>query len=156
LLGVGWEDSADGFWTTNFGDIVPAPQYSSSFVANDCAGTSKTWAQDYLYALEKFQGSNVTFGTDADGFIQFPGPRFGPQSAYGLIRSDALCEVLLSNSFTKNLNLRGGQITAQNNGVLYFDNVLLTTPAFKGLATDYNQDPLNGSGSFSVNTANGF
>ncbi|HWY73995.1 MAG TPA: HYR domain-containing protein [Verrucomicrobiae bacterium] len=156
LLGVGWEDSADGFWTTNFSDIVPTPQYSSSMIANDCAGTSKTWAQEYLYALEKFQGSNVTFGTDADGFIQFPGPRFGPESAYGLIQSDALCEVLLSNSFSKNVNLRGSQIESQNNGVLYTDNVLLTTPAFKGLATDYNQDPLNGSGSFSVNTVNGF
>src|SRR5208282_1248538 len=40
--------------------------------------------------------------------------------------------------------------------VLYTDSALLTTPAFKGLATDYNQDPLNGSGSFNVNTANGF
>jgi microsomal dipeptidase-like Zn-dependent dipeptidase len=156
LLGVGWEDSADGFWTTNFLGIVPTPQYSSSMIANDCAGTSKTWAQEYLYALEKFHGANVTFGTDADGFIQFPGPRFGPQAAYGLIKSDALCQVLLSNSFAMNVNLRRSQIQSQGNGVLYTDTALLTTPAFKGQATDYNQDPLNGSGSFNVNLTNGF
>ena len=85
LMGVGWENAKDGSFTHTVSDLIgPNPDYSNSHIANDCAGTSKTWAQLYLYALEKFHGRNVAFGTDASGVIQFPGPRFGPQSAYGL------------------------------------------------------------------------
>jgi microsomal dipeptidase-like Zn-dependent dipeptidase len=124
LMGVGWEDAKDGNWGLAFGDLVPAPQFSSSAVANDCAGTSKTWAQSFLYALEQLQGQNVALGTDASGFIQFPGPRFGPQSAYGLDEAD--------------MALRSAQIEAQANGVLYgpSNGPALTTPAFRGRAVE--------------------
>jgi len=112
LMGVGWEDGSAGAVCNDFTSVIPDPQYSSSVVPNDCAGTSKTWAQLYLYALEKLHGQNVAFGTDADGMIQFPGPRFGPQSAYGLGGG--------SNP------QRAPQITAQvvaHNGVLYTNSI---------------------------------
>ena len=123
MMGVGWENSKDGSYTVSFHDVIPSPVYSISSVANDCAGTSKTWAQLYLYALEKFHGQGVAFGTDADGMIQFPGPRFGPQSAYGLPDSPStLCP---------------GQIEAQYNGVQYtptYVNMLMT--ALDGRSVD--------------------
>lgn len=128
LMGVGWENAKDGSYTRSFSDLVPSPLYSSSQITNDCAGTSKTWAQLYLYALEKLHGQNVAFGTDASGVIQFPGPRYGPQSAYGL-----------SEAFR---TLRPTQIEAQGShgpdGVLYspLHGHPLTTSAFVGRGMD--------------------
>jgi hypothetical protein len=81
LMGIGWENTQ----TKAFSDVIPNPQYSSSQVANSCAGTSRTFAQFYLYALEKMQRHGVAFGTDMDGLIVVPGPRFGPQSAFGIL-----------------------------------------------------------------------
>src|ERR1035441_8854433 len=73
-----------------------------------------------------------------------------------MLYAKSCSQTLLSNSYSRNVYLRSSQIEAQNNGVLYTDSALLTTPAFRGLAVDYNQDPLNGWGSFTVNTTNGF
>jgi uncharacterized repeat protein (TIGR03803 family) len=134
LLGVGWA-GGPGFEASNFSAVVRTQQYSTSTVSNDCAGTSKTWAQEYLYALEMSHGSNVTFGTDASGFVVFAGPRFGPQSASGLSS--------YSPSFPGDLGRRGLQILWQSNGVAYTSNALLTTAAFEGPATDYTYDPMN-------------
>ena len=129
LMGVGWENAKDGSFTHTVSDLIgPNPDYSNSHIANDCAGTSKTWAQLYLYALEKFHGRNVAFGTDASGVIQFPGPRFGPQSAYGLDE--------------KHNALRPSQIEAQGqsapDGVNYtpLHGHPLTTAAFVGRGMD--------------------
>lgn len=126
-MGVGWENGKAGSFTRAVGDSIPYPQFTASQVANDCAGTSKSWAQLYLYAVEKFHAKGVAFGTDADGMIQFPGPRFGPQSAYGLPDELAL--------------QRPDQIEAQDHGVLYSPqncNALMT--AFNGRAVDPGDD----------------
>jgi hypothetical protein len=155
LLGVGWADDPAGYFSRDFSQVVSHARCSSSSIANDCAGTSKTWAQLYLYALEQFHGANVAFGTDMDGFVQPPGPRFGPQSAYGLISADGPGQ---PPAWSGNQWLRSSQIGAQRNGVLYTDSALLTTPAFLGRAVDYSQDPLNGWGdpSGSVDSSRGY
>ncbi|QRO00295.1 membrane dipeptidase [Archangium violaceum] len=56
-------------------------------VENDCARSSKTWAQSYQYALSLLRevgAGGVAMGTDFNGLNQQPGPRYGPNAAYSL------------------------------------------------------------------------
>jgi formylglycine-generating enzyme required for sulfatase activity/microsomal dipeptidase-like Zn-dependent dipeptidase len=121
VMGVGWENSKDGSVTKAFAE-VSGRQISHSTITNDCAGTSKTFAQTYLLALERLGGTNVAIGTDIDGFVVSPGPRFGPQAAFGLGSEESAH--------------RKEQIEAQHNGVLYEPKYgpALTTSAFRGRA----------------------
>lgn len=50
--------------------------YPRSGVANDCDGSSKSFAQAYAYATQGL-GLNVAFASDFNGFIQQLRPRFG-------------------------------------------------------------------------------
>ncbi len=47
-------------------------------VQHFCGGTSQTWAQAYLYAVNKMAGGPVAFGTDFNGLAGLPGPRHSP------------------------------------------------------------------------------
>jgi microsomal dipeptidase-like Zn-dependent dipeptidase len=61
--------------------------FPGSTVANDCARSSKTWAQSYQYALSVLRevgAGGVAVGTDFNGLNQQPGPRYGPHAAFGL------------------------------------------------------------------------
>ncbi|AKJ05971.1 membrane dipeptidase (peptidase family M19) [Archangium gephyra] len=63
-------------------------------VDNDCARSSKTWAQSYQYALSLLRevgSGGVAMGTDFNGLNQQPGPRYGPNAAAGL-KDDPLRE----------------------------------------------------------------
>jgi microsomal dipeptidase-like Zn-dependent dipeptidase len=63
-------------------------------VDNDCARSSKTWAQSYQYALSLLRevgAGGVAMGTDFNGLNQQPGPRYGPHAAAGL-KDDKLRE----------------------------------------------------------------
>ncbi|HEX5749637.1 MAG TPA: membrane dipeptidase [Archangium sp.] len=63
-------------------------------VDNDCARSSKTWAQSYQYALSLLRevgSGGVAMGTDFNGLNQQPGPRYGPHAAAGL-KDDTLRE----------------------------------------------------------------
>src|SRR3989442_15714624 len=70
------------------------------------------------------RGRGGAFGTDIDGLIPTPGPRFGPQSAFAL--------------GDDKYHGRRDQVLAQDNGVLYMSEHgrPLTTPAFIGRAID--------------------
>ena len=62
--------------------------FPGSTVPNDCARSSKTWAQSYQYALSVLRevgSGGVAIGTDFNGLNQQPGPRYGPNAAYGLM-----------------------------------------------------------------------
>ncbi|MFY0579786.1 membrane dipeptidase [Cystobacter fuscus] len=62
--------------------------FPGSSVANDCARSSKTWAQSYQYAvslLREVGRGGVAMGTDFNGLNQQPGPRYGPHAAHGLV-----------------------------------------------------------------------
>jgi hypothetical protein len=65
--------------------ILDAIQYSGpdgSRVENDCPGTTKSWAQEFMYAVDHMHGP-VALGTDM-ALLRQLGPRFGPNAAYGL------------------------------------------------------------------------
>jgi microsomal dipeptidase-like Zn-dependent dipeptidase len=66
---------------THHGD---SRNHAGCHVANDCAGTSKTWAVEYIYAVNKMGFRNVAIGTDRNVLLAAPGPRFGPWAAWGL------------------------------------------------------------------------
>jgi microsomal dipeptidase-like Zn-dependent dipeptidase len=70
---------------TNQYDVRQAP---GSPVANDCARSSRTFAQAYHFAttLQRTVGGRggVALGTDFNGLAQQPGPRFGPHAASGV------------------------------------------------------------------------
>ncbi len=68
--------------------------FPGSTVDNDCARSSKTWAQSYQYALSLLRevgSGGVAVGTDFNGLNQQPGPRYGPHAASGL-KGDKLRE----------------------------------------------------------------
>jgi len=56
-------------------------------IANDCSNSSKTWAQAYLYAVDRMQGGRlngaVGLGSDFNGLAGQPGPRFGGDACPG-------------------------------------------------------------------------
>lgn len=56
---------------------------SISSVANDCAGSTKTFAQMYLYSVDKMNFKGVGLASDR-GMTDFIGPRFGHNAAYAL------------------------------------------------------------------------
>ena len=91
--------------------VFMLPYYKKSYgnVPNDCAGSSKTWAQMYLYSLDKMNGRGVALCTDR-GMTDFLTPRFGPNSAYTLKDEEIL---------TIKKDLRATQRLAQKNGVKY-------------------------------------
>lgn len=70
---------------TNQHELKDFPQSS---VPNDCARSSKTWAQSYQYAvslLREVGRGGVALGTDFNGLNEQPGPRYGPHAAHGLV-----------------------------------------------------------------------
>lgn len=78
-------------------------------VDNDCAGSSKTFAQMYLYSVDKMSYKGVALSTDR-GMTDFIGPRFGPNSAYGLKDEELMSWRIVE---------RKRQRLAQRNGVRY-------------------------------------
>lgn len=87
---------------------------SGSTVVNDNAGSSKSFAQAYLYAIFHMHHRRVGLGTDINGAGELPGPRFGPQGA-AAIRDEDDWEVRNRQS----LPLRVDQVFAQQKGVRY-------------------------------------
>ena len=78
-------------------------------VANDCAGSSKTWAQMYLYSLDRMEGRGVALASDR-GMTDFIAPRFGPNAGYALADEDLP---------RMKRDERGIQRNLQRNGVKY-------------------------------------
>jgi microsomal dipeptidase-like Zn-dependent dipeptidase len=48
-----------------------------------CGNSANTFAQAYLYAINKMGNEPTGFGTDFNGFAGLPGPRFGPEACPG-------------------------------------------------------------------------
>lgn len=87
-------------------------------VANDSAGTSKSFAQAYLYAHHFMGGESVGMGSDIDGAGTLPGPRFGPNASPGLqSNADRIVSELKGIS-------RRSQLSKQAYGVRYSTNPL--------------------------------
>jgi hypothetical protein len=82
-----------------------------SRIANDSPGSSKSWAQAYLYAVEKMGGRGVGLGSDVNGLAELPGPRFGTYASHSL-ENDSERE-----------HLRLTQANLQRNGVRYSSHI---------------------------------
>jgi len=76
-------------------------------ISQPCAGSSTSWAQAFLYAVNRMNGRGVAIGTDINGAAALPGPRFGTFAAYGA-HHDARREAE-----------RRAEIDRQVNGVAY-------------------------------------
>lgn len=87
-----------------------ARQVGSS-IPNDCAGSSKSWAQEYLYALQLTGGKNIGIGTDMAMLGGF-GPRFGTRAAHARTKEEET-----HNEFR--LMPRRAEANAQTRGVAY-------------------------------------
>lgn len=95
----------------NVGDVIPALKGK---IRDDSAGSSKTWAQTYLYAITKMGGRGVAIGTDTNGFAKFNSPRFGLNASYFLDYNIAGMGV-----DPERRSLRKVQAETQENGVCY-------------------------------------
>ena len=83
----------------------------SGQIANDSSGSSKTWAQEFLYARRGMGNRGIALGTDAVALLAQPGARFGPQASWGLrVEPDSVAE-------------RRWQADRQSNGVTYADPI---------------------------------
>ena len=80
----------------------------------ECPGSSKYFAEAYLYALEKMDNKNVGIGTDMNGFGIELCPRFATFSSYGLM-GDLIRQKEIGNRRYLALN--------QDNGVKYKNNL---------------------------------
>ena len=60
-------------WTRPDGTSIP----------HVCGGSTNSYVQAYLYAVERMQGVNVAIGTDFNGFAGVPGPSSGPDACPG-------------------------------------------------------------------------
>ena len=78
-------------------------------IPNDCSGSTKTFAQMYLYSLDKMNGKGVGLASDLP-MIDAICPRFGVYAAWGLKSEDD--DILKVARRTQNRNL-------QTNGVRY-------------------------------------
>ncbi len=96
LFGVGW-GCAD---YKSAVDAAPGSLYFNSRVDNNAAGSSKTFAQNYLYALHMYQGKNVMLGSDINSFVVAPAPRFGTYANYGLDISRIMMKSLYNSQQT--------------------------------------------------------
>jgi hypothetical protein len=119
MFGVGYENSSQY-------EVVSDRHHTVSQVDNDCGGTSKSVSQTYLQALEYMNGENVALGTDIDGLIAGPGPRFGPNSSFATKSPWHLSEL----------------IRGQRNGVAYEPQHgrPIVGPAFLGHGVDPGQE----------------
>jgi len=63
--------------------IVTWPRPDGTSIPHVCGGSINSYAQAYLYAVEKMQGGAVGVGTDFNGFAGVPGPTSGPDACPG-------------------------------------------------------------------------
>jgi uncharacterized repeat protein (TIGR01451 family) len=87
--------------------------YSEGVVRNDAAGSSKSWAQAYLYAVDQMGGvdaATVALGTDMV-MLGSAAPRFGMNACYDLDNPD--------HADPKRRTRKRADVFAQTNGVRY-------------------------------------
>jgi len=85
------------------------------FVANDSAGSSKSFAQALIWAHVHMHGRRVALGTDINGAARLPGPRFGPDASVGLRGED---------DSKAHPQTRAEQVFSQRDGVRYSTPIL--------------------------------
>jgi hypothetical protein len=99
-------------------------------VPNDNAGSSKTWAQEFLYARGGMGDRGIALGSDAVALLGQPGARFGPQTAWGLKLEGEIPEIHDATH-----DERRWQADRQGSGVTYASHIL-DYRAYRFIATD--------------------
>ena len=82
-------------------------QAGGSAVNTLCDGSSASFAQEYLYAVDKMGGRGIAIGTDMNGWNGMANPRFGPYA----------CGAGMGDDVRK--NFVGAQVDAQSQPVTY-------------------------------------
>jgi microsomal dipeptidase-like Zn-dependent dipeptidase len=85
MMGVGWGYEKDEGKTPSFSATIGkhgGRAWTTSSVDSTCGGSSRSFANNYLYALEQMGGASVGLGSDINGLVSGPGPRFGPDARY--------------------------------------------------------------------------
>jgi len=68
------------------GDIKTVATWKNpgaAYIPHVCGGSTNTFVQAYLYAIQQAQYRPVALGTDFNGFAGVPGPRAGPDACPG-------------------------------------------------------------------------
>ncbi len=127
IMGLGW---GNGDRKSVASSLDLPRTNSTSQVANDNPGSSKSFAHSALYALEFMGHRQIGLGTDINGFVVGPGPRFGPQSAFGLREEEDAKP------------WRSPYIKAQRNGIAYAprEGRPGASGVFQGRAVDPDKD----------------
>ncbi|HEX2574688.1 MAG TPA: membrane dipeptidase [Polyangia bacterium] len=84
MMGVGYGYGKATSRGRTVDDVLGPPgpgRWTSSQVDATCGGSARAFAQNYLYAVETV--GNVAFGTDTNGLVSGPGPRYGALSQLG-------------------------------------------------------------------------
>ncbi len=125
MVGVGWGYEKDEGNTPSFATAIASRGgrgWTNSTIANSCGGSSRRFANNYLYALEKMGGAFVGLGSDINGLVPGPGPRFGPDAKYDDNHCSAQSNRVTYDGGTVQAARPGGRIrgaaTADNNAPL--------------------------------------
>ncbi len=89
------------------------------YVTHACGRTSETFAQAYLYALDRAPGMPIALGTDFGGPLSQPGPRFGPRECLGGLAQGIRSGGMLTYPFVARGS--GVRLPRQNSGSRTFD-----------------------------------
>lgn len=119
MMGVGYGYEKDEGKTPSFAQVIASrggQAWTRSRVEASCGGSSRRFAQNYLYALEKMAGGDVALGTDINGLFPGPGPRFGEMS-----------------------RLDGNRCAAQSRPVHYTNTVVAQAPGEPASITPANE-----------------
>lgn len=93
----------------NQGPLKTAP---GSHVENDCDGSSKSFAQAYLFAVKRMRGAAVSLGSDVNGWAEAPNPRFGTKACWA------------NEGDARRRTLRRAQAARQHSGVRYASRIV--------------------------------
>jgi hypothetical protein len=82
----------------------------------DCDGTTKAFAQHYLFAVEQMGGRGIALGTDFNGLAGALGPRFGTQACVTAAKDDIRKTFLPAQVAAQRNPVRYANPTAHNIG----------------------------------------
>jgi len=115
-------------------------RWQSPLVANNCPGSSRTWAQKYLYAVQSVPGKGVGLGTDR-GMLENVGPRFGNKAAPGISKEEFGNEERTTDLRKRLLMDMDGRTWKQENGVRYASPMRsIYSDMFRNVAHLYDKD----------------
>jgi hypothetical protein len=106
-------------------------------IVPDCDGSTKSWVQNYRYAIEAMGGKGIALGTDFNGYDGAMGPRFGTFA----------CGAALGDDHRRNFVI--AQARAQENGVRYAQPIRVSLAPWNGVNIGFSKERFSGMVNFS-------